>query len=679
MSHLTDRVAASLIAAFLVAAPAALADEVARYLAPTPSHEACGHGKAAWLLRGDTPTDDRGFDVQHYVLEVIANVNHVDGHCTIELEPTVDGLTEVVLDLWDTYTVDVVSSGTHGVAGTSRGDNFLTVTLDTPADPGETVEVQVFYEGTPPDVGGPVATPPFVWSEHGTDEDGTLAPVAFTLSVPNRSGTWWPCKEDLEDKATIDVSVTTPSPELVGVSNGLFLGYTEAGGLRTYHWTHSYPVVPYLVSLAISNYELITETVTLDVDGGDVFVPLDVYAYPEHADQVATDFARMPDAIRFFSDAFGPYPFRDERLGYAIVDWSGGMEHQTQISLGSRFIKGTGADENIFVHELAHQWFGDHIALRDLRDMWLNEGFATYCEALWFEEADGPEAYFARMRALDPFAPPQGSGFRGTVWDPAPLYGTTPYNMGAWILHMLRWVVGDDAFREILPTYVTEREVDGNTSTEEFVAVCEDVSGMELDGFFDQWLYAEGRPNYAMRWSASPGTGGEYDVVVDVQQQQNGAVPVYVMPLELVVETGAGADTVVVQNDERNQRFTFSVVGEPTSVELDPGFRVLRNRPLASFQIPEAAAVLRTIRPNPMLASTRFEFTVYEDSPVRLRIYDVHGRLVRTLIDDVRDPREHSVVWDGRDDAGHRLGAGAYYAELEADGRTESRRVVKVD
>jgi len=414
---------------------------------------------------------------------------------------TMSGLPGIRLDLHDSYTVSAVESATHTVSGQSRADHFLTIELLAPLSVDEVFEVTVSWNGRPPDVGGPFNHPSFNWESHGSGAD--YGPLIYTLSVPYRSGTWWACKEDLTDKATIDIHTTVPD-SLVVAANGTLQSIDPAGaGRHTYHWSHASEIAAYLVVIHASNYAQFSDTATiiLDPDTGDsTTVDLDYFVYPERLTSATTDFQRMPVAMRFLSDLFGPYPFHAEKYGVAMVNGSFGMEHQTCVSIGNSFIRGVDPDSSLsaewaFVHELSHHWWGDWITVADWRDVWLNEGFATYTEALWREHvvgelrSEGPDAgfdaYLAYMDRLDVWFPSSQTGFLSAIYDPTPLYGGAPYNKGAWVLHMLRYVVGDEAFFDILPAYVAARG-DGNASTEDFIQIAETVSGESLRQFFDQ-------------------------------------------------------------------------------------------------------------------------------------------------------------------------------------------------
>lgn len=655
----------------------------------------------------------RGYDVVHYDLTIEVLDGSIAGTVIVEADAVGSALADVVLDLHDDLTIDTVTSS-HGVAATSRADDFLTITLGTQVAAGEAFTVTVAYEGVPPALGGPITTNPFNFVTHGDDD----AAVIYSLSVPWRSGAWWPCKEELSDRATIDVHVTV-ADTLVAASNGVLQSVSDLGdGRHTFNWSHGHPVTPYLVMLAISDYELIEDSVDLVPLGGgpSITVPLDYYVYPEEYTQAEADFERIPDAMQFLSDTFGLYPFADEKFAMALVPFSGGMEHQTCVSLGSRFVRGDKFYEWVFVHELSHHWWGDHITLADWRDVWLNEGFATYTEALWTEHVAaqeqgtdaGAEALAMYMDLLDVFPPPSGQSLSGRIYDPTPLYGEAPYNKGAWVLHMLRWALGDEMFfgsdpasggtpseRGILREWVERMgglpgplEVREPVTTAAFARVVKDVlldapAGLGAGGavdtafvttFFDQWIQEPERPDYRVTWS-DDAHGSSHTVVVDIQQRQPHR-DVYVMPVEIEVELmGAAPARAIVMNTRRSESFSIDVAAPPLAVRFDPDRRLLRNVPVETSI---ATTAIPSVLPNPAVGAARVSYFLASETPITVRLFDGTGRHARTLVSGAATAGRHVVEWDGRDGSGKRLGSGVYFVELETPRSRRTERFVFV-
>jgi aminopeptidase N len=331
--------------------------------------------------------------------------------------------------------------------------------------------------------------------------------MIWTLSQPYGAPAWWPCKDIPDDKADSVFLNITVSNNLVVASNGLLMGITPQSGSRhTYHWEHHYPISTYLVSLAITDY---AEFSNWYVSASGDSMELTYYVYPEQLAEAQEDFSVTPDMVAAFAVLFGEYPFINEKYGMASFPWGGAMEHQTMTSYGAGLITGTHQFDWLNAHELAHMWFGDCITMKYWSHIWMNEGFASYAEALWAESRGGWPAYHNYLLSQDP------GFFQGSLWvedslNVGALFSGTVYDKGSWTLHMLRGVLGDAVFFDALHTYATDPDFYyGNARTEDFQAVCEAVSGTNLDWFFQEWVYRAGRPNYIYSWEASGG-GASY-------------------------------------------------------------------------------------------------------------------------------------------------------------------------
>jgi aminopeptidase N len=487
------------------------------------------------------------YDVTHYDIDL--TIDHVAqtvaGAVTITGMVLSSTLDEVDLDLASTLTVSRVDGESAPLLSFTHASDLLTVTLPSSLYQGETFSLTVQYSG-PPD---------YSYGAFGFDSFGGL-PMIWSLSEPFGARSWWPCKDVPSDKAnSVDLHITV-DPSLIVASNGTLVGVVNNATTKTYNWHEGYPISTYLVSVAIHPYTTFSDWYRYSpADSMEV----QFYVYPSHYTTVQATYALTVDMIAAFAELFGEYPFLDEKYGHAEFTWGGGMEHQTITSLG-------GWSEYLIAHELSHQWWGDMITCDDFHHIWLNEGFATYAEALWSEYRYGMARYHSDMKAAAYFGP--GTIYVDDTSDWNRIFDAgLSYNKGSWVLHMLRHVVGDSTFFHILKTYYADTRYQYDTATtEEFRDLCEVESGMDLDFFFHQWIYEEYAPTYIYQWSAD-NVGGLYHVNLSIDQAQSNYI--FTMPIDITIETAAGETTLVVWDSQPSQQFSLVVEDAPLALDLD--------------------------------------------------------------------------------------------------------------
>ncbi|MFI5371526.1 MAG: M1 family aminopeptidase, partial [Candidatus Eisenbacteria bacterium] len=387
-------------------------------------------------------------------------------------------------------------------------------------------------------------------------------PLIWSLSEPYGARSWWPCKDAPEDKAdSVDVRFTVPSA-LITASNGTLISATDDGVKTVSHWHERHPIATYLISIASYPY---MKTLDWYRPSPADSMPIEFYNFPEELAGAAPTQAEVKGMIAAYAARLGPYPFLDEKYGHAQFLFGGGMEHQTCTSLGV-------FSEYVVAHELGHQWWGDLVTCRNFHHIWLNEGFATYMEALWAEAGGGPAAYHADLSLKRYFG-------AGTVYVPDTTdagrifdYRTT-YEKGAWVLHMLRHALGDTVFFQALRQYRTQFAY-GTAVTEDFEGVCEAVSGRDLHRFFQQWVYGERYPVYRYSWTATPRPPG-VDVTLTLEQTQTWQL--FAMPVDVRISTDLGDRTFVADDSLAQQTFTFHVSGTPGALAIDPDEWILRH------------------------------------------------------------------------------------------------------
>ncbi|TPW07803.1 MAG: peptidase M1 membrane alanine aminopeptidase, partial [bacterium] len=306
-------------------------------------------------------------------------------------------------------------------------------------------------------------------------------------------------------------------------------------------------------------------------------IPILNYVYPADSAAAVMAFEQVPEMIAYFSTLFGPYPF--VKYGHSEAFFPGGMEHQTLSMVGEFVVRNGGFYQWLLAHELGHQWFGDAVTLADWRHIWLNEGFATYADALWMEHELGPEGLRGRMQLFsDIFKIGYlQNGAAIPVYNPpsSNLFNFAAYDKGAWVLHMLRRITGDDAFFDILRTY-QERHRFGNVVNDDFIAVCEEIHGVDLDWFFDPWLTDPGLPRYLVNTTNTDLGDGRHAIEVTVRQTQSGAF--FPMPVDFAMRSTVGESrrTVLVGQNPTTFRDTLMAAPVDTVALLDPDDFILK-------------------------------------------------------------------------------------------------------
>ena len=414
----------------------------------------------------------------------------------------------------------------------------------------DTFEVKIDYTGSPERAG----FSGFSFSKI----DGKS--LVYTLSEPTYASSWFPCNDFPTDKALLDIWITNDSSQ-VSVSNGILVDVENHNTRTTYHWKTLYPISTYLIALYSSDYVHFNDEY-ISIDGLDTMA-IDYYVLADNLENAKIDFANHPKFIKLFAELFGEYPFVKEKYGVAEFLWQfGAMEHQTITGVASNILGGKDFFEDIYVHEVAHHWWGNAIGPKSWKDIWLNEGFSTYCEALFDEQIYGKDALQSKMIGLEK------SDMRGSLSNPgAFLFTQTVYNKGAWVLHMLRWQLGDELFFELLKQYY-EKYKYSNASTDDFKRVCEIVSNSNLGKFFDQWIYGVGRIEITYDWQIEK-FGDSYFMFIEVNQEQE-EYEEYHFPLEIAIQYKEKTKYQTFYIDSKSMQFRIESKLSPEDIIIDP-------------------------------------------------------------------------------------------------------------
>lgn len=507
---------------------------------------------------GGGPDLEGPTDVLHNKLdlELVPSTQTIIGSNEMTVLSLTNGLSEFTFRLRSQYVITSATCNGVPITITNVSTTTRRATLDKAYNAGEQFVLAIAYNG--------VASSKGYGSIEFTSQGGQ--PLIYTLSEPYYAYTWWPCKDadvgeagDNSDKFTLEMAVTVPDT-LVVASNGVLQGVDPLPGAKRYRWKSDYPIVTYLVSFAATNYN--TWSKSFNYGGGSM--PVEFFIYPGSdtpGNRAAWELC-IP-MLGTFSEVYGLYPFINEKYGICQFGFSGGMEHQTITGQG-------GFGQSLTAHELAHQWWGDAVTCKTWHDIWLNEGFATYSEAIWEEKKPGSTGLPALFAAMDARRPSQVSGtvYRYDTSSINAIFSSNyAYRKGGWVLHQLRKVVGDAKFFEILAAYRAAYEGSAAT-TDDLLAVAESVSGMELDWFFDEWVYNGGAPAYASGWQTVNINGQDY-LRLRLRQSQVGTYPVFTMPVDVRVNYSGGSQTVTIWNDAATEHFVVPINAPATGVVVD--------------------------------------------------------------------------------------------------------------
>lgn len=532
----------------------------------------CAHSKIAAYEKSNKLNQiqypgDQNIDVTYYKLDLNitydeskTDVVYLEGVVTISAK-AIGNINSAFFDLRNHFTINEIKVNGNPTSAYVKDNNKVTLNFDSAINDGDVFSVEVTYEGVPGSSG------------MGSFEYDTNYDVIWTLSEPYGAPDWWICKDSPADKPdSADIWITCRN-DFIPASNGTLEDIIDNGnGTHTYKYHESYPIAHYLISLAIAPYETFQEYWNYSPTDSMLVIS---YNFPQnHTQSRINSLKETINMLDVFSDMYGMYPFVDEKYGHAECLFGGAMEHQTMTSMGS-FAYNTAT----IAHELAHHWFGDMITCADWQNIWLNEGFATYSESLYWEAAYGHDAFMddvqSNMRSAK-FA--TGSIYVQNINSINEIFsGVRSYAKGSIVLHMLRGVIGDEAFFQTMYNYAHDEQVrHASAVTEDFQRVAEATSGMNLDWFFQQWIYGEGYPKYKFGWTSDQ-TAGLFSVSGIIEQTQS-VGPTFKMPIELVVEYSDGSkESFVVWDSTASQNFEFSVSKEPFAVSFDPNYWILRD------------------------------------------------------------------------------------------------------
>lgn len=534
-----------------------LAFDLVRAQAPDPDFtdkiafsEAQSHQKSATFNESD---DYAWFDLiyQQLNFEVDPAVNFISGSVLSRIKFLKGNITEIHFDLSSAMIVDSVIFDKGKIAFQHKSDK-ITINLPLTIQESLTHQVKVYYHGIPPDSG----FGSFAVSKHNN------TPIIWTLSEPYGAHDWWPCKESLADKIdSLDVFITCPN-QYKAASNGKLISDQISGTKRTAHWQHRYPIATYLVAIAVTNYSTYSDFLKLP-DGKKIEVLN--YVYPEYLSTAKTKSTEILDILAFYNSKLITYPFASEKYGHAQFGWGGGMEHQTMSFMAS-------LDFELVAHEMSHQWFGDYITLASWHDIWLNEGFATYMTGLVYENLLNG-VYWPKWKNDQVQRITSSSGGSVYVADTTNVNrifnSRLSYSKGAYLLHMLRWEMGDERFFKGLKNYLTDPTIaNGFASQQKFVKHIEMAADTTFTEFFNDWYYGEGYPSFRLVYFPDPANSARQILRIS-QSQSHSSVSFFEMHVPVRIWTKGNYRDLRLYNTRQNQEFVISE--QPIdSIQFDP-------------------------------------------------------------------------------------------------------------
>ena len=584
-------------------------------------------------------------DIHYYKINLDVDIygESIEGSVTIKGAVGFNQPDTIELDFSDQMIIDSVKFENNTISyGHYQNTLFIPApNIDMPE--GYDFQIEVFYHGTPAVTG---------FGSFNFDSYNDI-PHVWTLSEPYGARSWWPCKDDPSDKAdSVEVIITIDEDQIV-VSNGLLISEVSLDeNLKRYHWKELYPIATYLVSITTYPYTVWHDQYISTT--GDT-LPLDYYVYPDHYEIVYDNYLLTKNMMTVFANRFGEYPFMDEKYGHVEFGRGGGMEHQTITSMG-------GYSQWLIAHELGHQWWGNLITCESFNHIWLNEGFARFSEAIWEEEYNGFEAYKNYWINHAYYGP-------GTIYVEEPdnvsqiFDGNLTYNKAGWVVHMLRGVMGDSTFFATLKSYGNNDTLAYNSATtEDFRNICESVSGLDLETFFNQWIYGSHYPKYAVSWELN----SLDELVLEIEQQQSWQY--FDMPIQVYITTPIDTLEFTLQNRFQFEEYNLGPIGSPIfGLQLDPDNWILKEVEYLSLSniIPKKEQLkLYPAYPNPFNPKTSISYYVPEnfgEINSSVKIFNIGGKLVKKFPINKSYPGLNKFSWNAENH-----GSGIYFIQLKA-------------
>ena len=559
------------------------------------------------------------YDLRYQRLELQLDPaqQYVSGTVTSHFIPN-QNMASIYFDLSNTLTVSEVKY--HGSNLPFTQLSTKEVKIDFPAGiPAATLDsLSIKYSGAP-DTGGSAGDAFTISTQSGV-------PALYTLSEPYGAQEWFPTKQSLNDKIEkVDLMINTPSQYNVASNGKLFSETVLPGNRKLTFWQTNYPIPAYLIALGITNYTKFNDTM------GNPPFPFVNYLYPSTTSNstIMSNIEWTKTVMNTFEQYFGPYPYRNEKYGHMQFGWGGGMEHATMSSMGSW-------GRGIIAHELAHQWFGDKVTCGAWNDIWLNEGFATFGEHLANEKLLMTNSQFMSYLSSEMNYITSSAGGSVYVSDTnlgntgAIFSGRLSYSKGGYVVRMIKWILGDDAFYSALKDYHARPQLAyGYAKTEDLKNSLLESTGKDFTEFFNDWIYGQGHPTYQIRWNQTADQILRFKVS---QTTSHSSVNFFEMPLPIKVNgTGGQVAYLVLNHTTKNQNFAEQVNFPVVSIQFNYENQILQRNSTVTkdttiLSVNDGAKEEMKIYPNPV--KDRLSVSgINKDQPYE--ILSIDGKLIK--------------------------------------------------
>ncbi len=510
---------------------------------------------------------DRTVDIEHLKIEIRINYDtqSIEGVVHFTVSPIHEDIKDIRLDSAGLTIKNVLfEKDRHLEFDTIAEEDTLILHLPEGAANMEQFTFSVYYEGSPKRY--------FYW-RHSDDNYTTDPDMVFTLTEPIGSASWYPCLDYPSDRITTEVLMTVPKGQ-VTISNGELLQVTPSadGEWETHHWAQKKRLVTYLVTVIAGPYDVYKDTWRGR--------PVDYYCMPgQTVEDAKASMGKTPQMIEFFSRIFGVDYAYNKYAQVPVKQFpAGGMEHTSCTTMHEYIVLDERArldrdQESLIAHELVHQWFGDLLTCESWPHLWLNEGFATYFAAVWFEETQGQDAFMRELfRSADSYLNESKTYTRPIMTNQfqsaREMFDRHSYPKAAWVLHMLRHELGDKLFYRGIRQYCQTHQ-DSLVDTDDFQEILEQATGRPLDRFFEKWIYGPGHPKLKVEWSWLDKKRQVELRIKQIQKKEENAPP-FSFPLQVRIATDSNTTEQIVRADRYEQTFYFDVADEPRSVDVNP-------------------------------------------------------------------------------------------------------------